>query len=121
MGRYVLEPDGSVIRAGLIDAIAPEHDLWLLDPHIAYLSSDEPLDSPYATCFEVLEVLDYDVKRLRGWVREYAVGTLEIKKRGLDVDPAALRRQLKPKGPNAATLILARTVDGARALVCSRP
>ena len=121
VGRYVLEPDGSVIRAGLIDAIAPEHELWLLDPHTAYLSSDGPLSSPYATCFEVLEVLDYDVKRLRGWVREHAVGTVEIKKRGLDVDPAALRRQLKPKGPNAATVILARTVDGAKALVCSRP
>ena len=113
--------DGSVIRAGLIDAIAPEHELWLLDPHTAYLSSDGPLSSPYATCFEVLEVLDYDVKRLRGWVREHAVGTVEIKKRGLDVDPAALRRQLKPKGPNAATVILARTVDGAKALICSRP
>ncbi|GAA4897353.1 class I SAM-dependent methyltransferase [Tessaracoccus lubricantis] len=120
VGSYVLEPDGAVIRAGLIDAVEPGRDLWLLDPHVAYLSCDEPVKSPYVTCFEVLEVLDHDVKRLRSWVREHAVGTLEIKKRGIEVDPAALRRQLKPKGPGAATLILARTVEGTRALVCRR-
>lgn len=120
VGRYVIEPEGAVIRSGLLDAVAPEHDLWLLDAHIAYLSSDEPLSSPFATTFEVLEDLSYDAKRLRAWVREHAVGTLEVKKRGIDVDPAALRRQLKPKGPNAATLILARTVEGTRALVCRR-
>ena len=120
VGRFVHEPDGAVIRAGLLDAIKPGRDLWLLDPHIAYLSSDEPLNCPFATTFEVLEELPYDAKRVRAWVREHAVGTLEIKKRGIDVDPAALRRQLKPKGPNAATLILARTVDGTRALVCRR-
>lgn len=120
VGRYLHEPDGAVIRAGLLDAIAAHHDLWLLDPHLAYLSSDEPLDTPFATTFEVLENLPYDLKLLRRWVRENAVGTVEIKKRGLDVDPAALRRQLKPKGRNSATLVLARTVDGARALVCRR-
>ncbi|WP_220488249.1 class I SAM-dependent methyltransferase [Tessaracoccus sp. MC1756] len=120
VGRYLIEPDGAVIRAGLLDAIEPERDLWLLDAHIAYLSSDEPVSSPFATDFEVLEDLPYDLKGLRAWVRDNSVGTLEIKKRGLEIDPAALRRQLKPKGPNAATIVLARTVRGTRALICRR-
>ncbi|MDO5676096.1 MAG: methyltransferase domain-containing protein [Propionibacteriaceae bacterium] len=120
VGRYLLEPDGAVIRAGLLDAVAHGGDLWLLDPHIAYLSSAERVQTPFATTFEVLEVLDYDAKRLRTWVRDNAVGTLEIKKRGIEVDPATLRRQLKPKGPASATIILARTVEGTRALVCRR-
>lgn len=120
VGRYLLEPDGAVIRAGLLGEVAPKADLWLLDQHTAYLCSDEPVVSPLVTCFEVLETLDYDERALKGWVRERGIGTLEIKKRGLDVDPAQLRARLKPKGKAAATLILARTVDGAKALVARR-
>lgn len=120
VGGYVIEPDGAVIRAGILDAVAPEQELWLLDPHIAYLSSDEPVASMFTTTFEVLETLDYDVRQLRSWVREHAVGTLEIKKRGIDVDPAVLRRQLKPKGKSSATMIIARTVEGTKVLVVDR-
>ena len=62
----------------------------------------------------------FDVKALRAWVRERGVGTLEIKKRGIDLDPAALRRTLKPKGKASATLMVTPTPAGARVLVCSR-
>ncbi|MGO4955932.1 class I SAM-dependent methyltransferase [Luteococcus sp. Sow4_B9] len=118
VGRYLLEPHGAVIRAGALDRIAP--DAWLLDPQVAYLSTDHPVDTPLATCFEVLENLDYNPKTLKAWVREHRVGTLEIKKRALDVDPAELRKRLQPKGPHQATIILVRTPAGARALVVRR-
>ncbi|MEL4505123.1 SAM-dependent methyltransferase [Luteococcus sp. H138] len=117
-GRYLVEPHGAVIRAGALDRIAD--GLWLLDPHVAYLSGNAPVTSPFATCFEILEVLDNNPKTLKAWVREHRVGTLEIKKRALDVDPAELRKKLQPKGPNSATIVLARTPDGARALMVRR-
>ena len=120
VGRYLIEPDGAVIRSGLLAEIAPDQDIWLLEEHIAYLSSDEPVPGPYGTCFEVLEVHDFDRKLLRRLVRERGIGTLEIKKRGIDVDPAALRRELKPKGKATATIVLARTVDGTKALFVRR-
>lgn len=118
LGAYVYEPDGAAIRAGLVGEAVP--GAWLLDPHVAYLSSDEPILTPWATRFEVLDVLDYSVRALRGYVRERGIGTLEIKKRAIDVDPAALRRELKPKGSAAATIILARTVGGTKAIVARR-
>lgn len=117
-GRFLLEPDGAVIRARGLGAVAS--DAWLLAPGIAYLSCDEVAETPLATCFEILEVMDAGEKNLRAWVRDQQIGTLEIKKRGVDVDPAVLRRKLKPKGPRAATLVLTRTVDGVRALVVRR-
>ncbi len=118
VGRYLFEPDGAVIRARALAQVSPE--TWLLDPEVAYLSSDQPVTSPFATCFEVLDVLDAGEKSLRAWVRDHQVGTLEIKKRAIDIDPAALRRRLKPSGPNSATIVLARTPDGTRALVVRR-
>lgn len=120
IGRFIIEPDNAVIRAGLVTDIAPEHDLWLLHDQIAYLSSDAPLDTPLGNCFEVTAVLPYDVRAMRSHVKHHGMGTLEIKCRGVDVDPAVLRRALKPKGPRTATIILVRTPTGAVAVVATR-
>ena len=56
----------------------------------------------------MLDVLPYSVKRLRAELHRRQVGIVEIKKRGVDVDPAALRRELAPTGPNSLTVLLAR-------------
>ncbi|MGO1383830.1 MAG: THUMP-like domain-containing protein [Arachnia sp.] len=119
-GRYLIEPDNAVVRAGLVTEISDDCNVWLLDEHTAYLSADEPLVSPLADCFEILEILAYDVAVLRSYVAQHGIGTLEIKKRAMDIDPAALRKQLRPRGNRQATLILARTAHGARALVARR-
>lgn len=118
LGDWVHEPDNAVIRAGLVAEAAP--DARLLAPGVAYVTSDAPIASPFVTDFRVLEVLDYDLPILKRWVKTHRVGSLEIKRRAIDVDPAALRRQLKPRGDGSATLLLARTVDGARACVVER-
>ena len=76
--RRTSPSDGAVIRARALAQVSPE--TWLLDPEVAYLSSDQPVTSPFATCFEVLDVLDAGEKSLRAWVRDHQVGTLEIKK-----------------------------------------
>lgn len=121
VGAWVIEPDNAVIRAGLVSEIGPGHDMWLLDPHLAYLSCDEPLPAtPLADRFRVLDVVAYDVRTLRHHVRARRIGTLEIKVRGIDVDPADLRRRLRPAGPERATLILSRTPRGAVAVVAER-
>lgn len=119
-GRFIIEPDNAVIRAGLVTEIAPEHDLWLLHEQIAYLSSDSPTMTPLGDCFEVTTVLPYDLGAMRSHVKQQGIGTLEIKCRGIDTDPATLRRTLKPKGSTSATLILLRTPRGALAVFARR-
>jgi SAM-dependent methyltransferase len=118
--RYLHEPDGAVIRAGGVQVVGDLLGAALLDPKLAYLTSDELVATPYATAFRVLEILPYKERLLRQWVKERRVGTLEIKKRGLEVDPAELRRRLRPQGPGRATIILSRTVAGAKAIVAER-
>ncbi len=119
-GSYIYEPAGAVIRAGGIATLAQRIGGWLLDSQIAYLSSDHATPTPYATGFRIVEVLPYREKDLRSWVRDHRVGRLEIKKRGIDVDPAALRRRLRPTGDESATMIIARTTDGRKVLICER-
>jgi hypothetical protein len=117
---WLYEPDPAVIRAGAVPALALALDATAIAPGVAYLTAEQHRPSPYATAFEVLDHLPYRERDLRAWVKENRVGTLEIKKRGIDVDPAALRRRLSPKGPGSATLVLTPTPDGAVVLVVRR-
>ena len=54
------------------------------------------------------------MKTLKKWVREHDVGTLEIKKRGTDVTPEQLRKQLAPRGSQRATLVMTRLVEAGK-------
>ncbi|MEV6894043.1 methyltransferase domain-containing protein [Kribbella sp. NPDC051137] len=120
VGQYVYEPDGAVVRAGLVTAVAAAVDGWLLDPRIAYVTAAEYVPTPLASAYEVLEERPYKEKALRAWVRGQGIGTLEIKKRGVDLDPAQLRKKLAPKGSVAATLIVTRIGRDAVAYSCRR-
>ncbi|MBT1001020.1 SAM-dependent methyltransferase [Paenarthrobacter sp. DKR-5] len=117
---YLYEPDGAVIRAGLVADVAHQLGGHLLDPHIAYICAPELHETPFAKAYKILEVHPYNVKRLKAWVRSNRIGTLEIKKRGTAVTPEELRRQLltgSGKGPNQATLVLTRIGEERVALV----
>lgn len=122
--RYVFEPDGAVIRAGLVHQVAQRLDATLLDPTIAFLTGDRlPEEEDTArliASFRVIDVMPYSLKRLRTYLRERQIGTLEIKKRGWDVDPARLRQQLALRGSAAGTIILTRVAGQHRVLVVER-
>ncbi|MCL2735101.1 MAG: class I SAM-dependent methyltransferase [Propionibacteriaceae bacterium] len=120
LDRYIYEPDPAVIRSSAIGALARLTSTHPVAPSIAYLTGPRLVPTVFATAFEVLDTLDFSEKTLRGWVRDRGIGTLEIKVRGLDVDPAVLRRRLHPQGKDPATLILTPTTTGARALVVQR-
>ncbi|WP_447643458.1 THUMP-like domain-containing protein [Nocardioides zeae] len=117
VGRYLYEPDGAVIRAGLVTAVAGAVDGGLLDEHIAYVTSDAGFRTPYAATYEVLEELPYREKALRAALRERGVGRLTIKKRGVDVVPEQLRKRLALRGDAEATVVLTRVAGEGTALL----
>jgi len=116
LGRYLLEPDGAVIRARLIGDLARSVDGRMLDPTIAWITADAAPVTPFGQAFRVLERFPLDVKTLKRELAARGIGTLEIKKRAVDIDPAQFRTKLSLSGANAATLVLTR-IAGARAAV----
>lgn len=120
VGRWLHEPDGAVIRAGLVAEVAEPLGAVLLDPTIAYLTTSEPVATPFATSYEVTDVLPFGLKRLRTLLRSRGVGSLTIKKRGTAVQPEVLRRQLRLSGDAEATIILTR-VRGEQTVLVVRP
>jgi len=115
-GEWIVDPDGAVVRAGLVRQYGARHGLWRVDEHLAYLTGDAP--PPGIRAFRVLEHGRYSEKTLRTTLRRRQVGRVEILVRGLDVDPNALRPRLNLAGSQEATVVLARLETGPEAYVC---
>ncbi len=120
VGRYLVEPDGAVIRAGLVAEAAELVDGRLLDPTIAYVTTDAPPSTPFGSAYEVTDVLPFGVKRLRTLLRERGVGRVTVKKRGTAVTPEELRHQLRLTGDAEATVVLTR-IAGEQSVLLVRP
>jgi THUMP domain-like len=120
-GRWIIDPDGAVVRAGLVRHYAARHGLWQLDPDIAYLSGNR-LPSAVRG-FEVLEQLPFDERRLRQTLAALDCGALEILVRGVQVDPDALRRRLRLRGSRSLSAVITRLGSGptshATVFVCN--
>jgi len=117
VGEFLYEPDGAVIRAGLVTAVAAGVGGGLLDEQIAYVTSDQSFRTPFARGYRILEHLPYRERALRAALRERGIGRLTIKKRGVAVVPEELRRRLSLQGPNEATIVLTRVADEGTCLL----
>ncbi len=117
VGAYLYEPDGAVIRAGLVTAVAAGVEGRLVDRRIAYVTSDAAYHSPFARSYRVVEQLPYREKQLKAALRARNVGPLTIKKRGVDVTPEQLRQRLSLRGDEAATIVLTRVSGEGTALL----
>ncbi|GHD30684.1 class I SAM-dependent methyltransferase [Nocardiopsis kunsanensis] len=116
--RYLYDPDPAVVRSHLVAEAAARVDGALLDERIAYFTSDRAEFSPLWRVLEVEAVMPFSLKKLRAALRERGVGTVTVKKRGSAVDTERLRRDLRPSGPEAATVVLTRVGERPWALVC---
>ena len=119
-GSIIYDPDPSLIRAGLLDGFACEHKLSRLADGVDYLTAEHLVKSPFLAAFEVREVSSLDQKALKRLIAKHQIGTLEIKVRGVDVTPEALRAKLKPHGTLAATLLISGGPGAATAILAQR-
>lgn len=118
LGAFVYEPDNAVVRSHLIAELAEKLGLQAFSTGIAYLTGPSEVRSPWLKGYRVLEEMAFDRKKLKARIRELEIGILEIKKRGSDVIPEQLRKELAPKGKNSATLIVTRIGEAHRVLIC---
>lgn len=118
--RYLYEPDGAVIRAHLVADVAALLDGALLDPTIAYITSDTLTATPFATAYAITDAMPFNLKYLRAYLRARHIGHLTIKKRGSPLTPEGLLRDLHPTGDAHATLFFTR-VSGQHTVLIGAP
>ena len=117
LGEFIYEPDPALIRSHLLGAFAFENQLGVMSSGIAYLTGRE-IQSPWIRGFRIVDELQLNEKELARYFAGRGIGTLEIKKRGVEIEPEVLRKKLKLKGSGAATLITTKVGGARKALVC---
>lgn len=117
VGEYLVEPDGAVIRAGLVALAAQEVRGRLVDPTIAYVTTDHHPATDLGRAYRVLDSMPFHLKRLRSYLHDRGVGRLTVKKRGTAVVPEDLRRRLALAGDAEATIVLTRVAGAQMVLV----
>ena len=120
LDSYIFEPDSAVIRSGTIACLAEQMGAHLVSESIAYLSGPTLHQTPFASAFEVIDHVNLRVKNIQQVLRALNVGRVEIKKRGADIQPDALRKSLKLKGDAEAVIIATRIRGAHRAIIARR-
>jgi SAM-dependent methyltransferase len=118
--RYLYEPDPAVLAADLGGSLARDLELVQVIHDIPYFTADAMVSHPLLAGFEILEVLPWDLKRVKSLLAARNVGRIEIKKRGVDLLPEKIRPQLKLKGSEELTLFLTRHGEKIIAIVARR-
>jgi len=117
---YLYDPDPSVLAAGLLGHVAAENRLQSLGIGGAYLTGDRAVATPLLQAFAMQDCLPLRTSDVARLLAARNIGSLEIKKRGVTVDPDRLRRELKLRGENSATLILTRVGKRQMAIIAAR-
>lgn len=88
---YIYEPDPALIRSRLLNVALEQLPGYLFDERIAYAGASERTEQVGFTGYRLEEIMPYNVKKLRAWIKARGIGQLTIKKRGMDVSPEELR------------------------------
>jgi hypothetical protein len=115
---WLHEPDPALIRSGLLSLVAADEGATLIDPTIAYLTSDGVTASPWLSSYRVADVLPFNLKKLKAHLRARGIGRVVVKKRGSPIEPETLARQLRGPGSDSAVVVVTRVAGAPTVLVC---
>lgn len=118
--QFLYDPDPSLIAAHLVGAIANHYGLKTLGAGGTYLTGDRDVDDPLLAKFAIVESLPLRSALVAAALAKRDVGRVEVKKRGVTIEPEKFRRSLKLRGEGEATVILTRVGKREIALIAER-
>ena len=80
----------------------------LIDSKLALLTGSQIVQSNFGKLFQVEEIMKYDLKKVRKYVRENEIGELIIKTRGFPESVEKFRKKIKLKGNNSVVMFILR-------------
>ncbi|MFM7038741.1 MAG: class I SAM-dependent methyltransferase [Planctomycetaceae bacterium] len=117
---FLLDPDPSIVRAGLIDVLAERHCLQRLDPEEEYLTATDVPLTGFVSAFSVQAVLGSNPRELRSYLRDHPAREYEILCRRIPTEADALRKQLPVGDGRPLAIIFCRISGRARTVVATR-
>jgi len=120
VGSFLHEPHPVVLAAKLDGFLAKQNACWRPSSMAGYYTSDAAATVPGFLPFEVIETLPFDVRRIASATRSLRLRITEVKKRGVDVEPAQLLKKLRTKSGRDATLLLIGHPRSVKAVLARR-
>lgn len=118
---YIIEPDGAIIRAGLVHELANEIGATFLQAQTAYLTCDSYGDARGYTAYRVIDSFDFNVKKLKKYFKDNDIHALSVKKRGARETAEQLQKKIGiKKGSNTDYLFVYRVGEKYKACLCCR-
>jgi THUMP domain-like len=120
VGSYIYDCHPVLIASQLQTSWAETVGARPVFGHLGYYTLDTHVDSPWAQAFEVVEVLPWDQRRVRRWLKEHHIGEVEVKKRLVELDANGIQKQLRGAGDQQITLLITRIGKQTRAIAARR-
>ena len=79
LGEYLFEPDGAVIRAGLVAKVAEQLTAAPIAPQLAYLTGNCVLPNdliPFVRAWKIVQTLPTKPSALKAWAKRADIGAL---------------------------------------------
>ena len=115
IGSHLYEPCAAVRAAHLVDRAADQFGLQRVSISSAYLTGEfihrRKWMFQFLPCFRVIDVLPMREKTVGRYLKQHRIGRVEVKKHGVDCDPARLQKSWKNEGSDSATVIITPTVQ----------
>ena len=109
--KFLFEPDSAIIRAGLVKHLGHILDCKLIDKHLAILTSQNLLQNDFVKTYEVTTFFNYNLKKLKRYLKENKIGILDIKTRGFTESVEEFRKKIKLKGNTKTTMFILKMND----------
>jgi SAM-dependent methyltransferase len=120
IGEFLYDPAAAVVRAGLVPTLGTMLDATPTDAIVQMLSSNERVETPFATAYRVDAVLPFDAKKVQAWLRANGIGRVTAVKRGALSDAAGTVEKWKLSGSEHRFLIVTRQQGDQVAVVAER-
>ncbi len=110
VSNYIFEPDKAIIRSGLVQECGARIGYNLIDSKLALLSGEKPVFSKLGKCYRIVQIMNYNLKKIKKFCHDKNLGELVIKTRGFPMSVEALRQKinLKLKGDKKLIMFVLR-------------
>ena len=119
-GDFLYEPHSVILAAGLAGALANSLGISAIIPGGGYLTGNVLLDTPFLATFRIIEMTSFRPKKIRKRLQQLGAGIVEVKQRGVNVDPTSLQKSLRGTGERPLTVLVTRQDKSVIAFVAER-
>ncbi len=116
---FVFEADPAAIRAHALGSLCERYDLAALGESNGYLTGPEDAESPWLRSYRRIWFGAFHGKAVRQALADLDLRLEAVKTRGVKLDPAALKKQLRHDGRTPVALMLYPEGPKVRALLAA--